>query len=163
MKIISGMLGVLMLTLLPLPSHAKTVFAHVITYEYFSKAGNLAGLDARIQTAPNEISDWFSTTTDLTLRQKQALLIRGGGGSIGKELDYYKQRSIIGTSLLKAYGCYKRNGLGKDNATYVLVSHASDGFAMQPQWCDDHRELISGGSINVGQLSTKVKQFRKKE
>ena len=167
MKVISGMLGVLMLTLLPLPLEAKSVYVNVMSRDLFSGTQNLESLDAIIEIEPNKIGDWFKQINanndgNLRLGKDQALIIKGGRGSIGMELDQYKQRSIIGTALLKAYGCYKKHRLGKDNATYVIVSVASVGSEMRIPWCTDSL-LISGGSINVGQLSAKAKLIPKPE
>jgi hypothetical protein len=157
MKIIFGLLGVLTLTLLALPLEAKEVYVTVMSEELFRAAQDLDSLDAIIRSGPDQIDELFkqSATQDgnLRLRTDQALVIKGGRGSIGLELDQYKPSIIFGAKYLKAYGCYKKRPIGRENTTYVIVS--SGGFVIQ-NWCDQ-KLLISGGSINVGQLSTKVK------
>jgi hypothetical protein len=163
MKIISGMLGVLMLTLLALPSEAKSVYSNVISRDLFSSAQNLEDLDAIIMAGNDQIGEWFKIDAktnpkgDLKIGTDQAFVIRGGRGTIGEQLDQLKQRNIVGSAYLRAYGCYKQNPIGKDNATYVIVSLSSS--AMGIRWCTES-VLISGGVINVGELSKKVKVIR---
>lgn len=161
MKIIFGMLGVLMLTSLALPLEAKEVYVKVMTNDLFSSAQDLDSLDTLIRSTPGEINELFkpiSKNEDGNLRLKfdQQLVIRGGPGSIGSELDQYKLRAIFGAANLYAYGCYKKRPIGRENTTYVIVSSGGSGGSGLRQWCDE-KLLISGGTINVGKLSTKVK------
>ena len=134
MKIISGVLGVLMLTLLPLTSHAKTVHMAKMSIDLIKGAINLDSLDALIKANHQDIDDHFKISAknpkgDLTLNEDEAFIIRGGQGSIGAKLDQYKTKNIILNNArnwqsLVAYGCYVKNPVPYDNVTYVFVMSA---------------------------------------
>jgi hypothetical protein len=59
MKIISGLLGVLMLTLLALPSHATETQMAVVSKDILSGVRNLDTLDTIIDSAKNPITFYF--------------------------------------------------------------------------------------------------------
>jgi hypothetical protein len=164
MKVISGMLGVLMLTLLPLPLEAKSVYMARMSIDLIQGAQNLDSLDVQIKTfspapPPDAIDHWFQTG-NLTLQDDQVFIMRGGQGTIGAELDQYKTRNIILNNArnwqsLVAYGCYVKKPIGFDNVTYVIVM-ASNWAA--PPFCPKSLSIPSAGpTINLATLSKKVK------
>lgn len=68
MKIISGMLGVLMLTLLPLPLHAEDVDYMVVKQDLFSGAKNLDSLDGLIGALSTQsIDTYFKQKTKMKM------------------------------------------------------------------------------------------------
>jgi hypothetical protein len=159
MKIIFGMLGVLMLTLLPLPLEAKDIYMAVLSEYLVTGAGSLDNLDVLIRTNSSEVDHYFQNG-NLILQHDQALIIRGGRGSIGRELDQYPARNIIlnnpmNWQNLDGYGCYKKRPLGRENTTYVIVR--SSDAQWNGGWCTKSLLNSTGTTINVGQLSAKAK------
>jgi hypothetical protein len=163
MKIIFGMLGVLMLTLLPLPLEAKTVYMAKMSIDLISGAKNLDNLDVEIKTfspatPPEPVDHWFKKG-NLTLQDDEAFIIYGGQGSIGRELDRYKTRNIIlhnpnNWQSLVAYGCYIKKLIG-DNVTYVIVMSAHWASPLCKTSLDVSPEAAT--TINLETLSKKVK------
>jgi hypothetical protein len=168
MKITSGMLGVLMLTLLPLPSHAKTVYMAKMSIDLIQGAKNLDSLDVEIKTfsppEPPDRIDYFFQNGNLRLENDQVFIIRGGQGTIGAELDQYKTRNIIlnkakNWQSLEAYGCYVKKSIGTDNVTYVFVM-SSDYNA--PSFCKAKSlSSTSAPTIDLATLSKNVKVIHK--
>jgi|SRR5215469_2625583 len=167
MKIISGLLGVLMLTLLPSASHAQ--YYTIVKQDTFASAKNLKSLDTLIQLQPKAIDTYFKNGS-LRLDRDQVFLISGGNGTIGEELDQYAQRSIMNSYLqdtdrVTVYGCYVKPTLGKAK-TYIMVFGDSAKFAPNiNQWGGNHgwctgtwTQLIPDTNVvQVPDLSRKVK------
>jgi len=166
MKIRSGMLGVLMLTLLPLPLHAKEVYMAVVSEDMLTGVPNLDGLDAIIKTSAHDI-DYYFANGNLTLQTNEQFILRGGRGSIERELDQYNNRSIILNTggrnwlTLDAYGCYQRRPIGRENTTYVMVR--SSLWPPGARHCARGLHAVNNGGtvIGLGPLSAAVKVMPK--
>jgi hypothetical protein len=167
MKIISGLFGVLMLTLLPSPSHAQADYTKV-KQDLFASAKNLKSLDAVMGIQPKPLDTYFKNG-NLRLDRDEVFLIRGGHGTISEELDQYVHRVIMNsfdqlTDRVTAYGCYVKPTLGKAKA-YVMVFGDSAKFAPNINqwggnngWCTGTWALLIPGdsSVKVSDLSRRV-------
>jgi hypothetical protein len=169
MKIISGLLGVLMLTLLALPSHATETQMAVVSRDLLSSVRNLDSLDAIIGSNKNSINFYLKDISNnndgnLRLGSNQALIISGGVGTIAKDLDDYQNRNIWNSSLVMtyrvaAYGCYKNSRIGKAT-TYIMVVGDSGGW--NTGWCSGKltQLLPDSSGVKVSTLRTKVENIR---
>jgi hypothetical protein len=120
------LMSVFVLMLLPFPLQAKNVYLALVSADLTKDIPNLDSLDAVIKTAWNDI-DYYFQNGDFTLQENQELIIRGGRGSIKRELDQYQGRNVIlntggdKTLRLQAFGCYFRRSIGRENTTYVML------------------------------------------
>jgi hypothetical protein len=83
MKTIFGLMGVFILTLLPLTLHAADVDYMVVKQDTFSGAKNLDSLDELIRALTHPIDTYFKPKNknqdgNLRLDSDRALIIRGG-------------------------------------------------------------------------------------
>jgi hypothetical protein len=178
MKIISGMLGVLTLMLLPLPSHAADVDYLVVKQDTFAGAKNLTSLDVMLKTMGNQdIASYFKQINknedgNLRLEDNQAFIIRGGKGTIGAELDGYKNRIIQNSSPtttwnITAYACYVKPTIGKAKMYVMVVGDSAKWAPNITQWggnmgwCTGNWvQLIQDTSgMKLSDLSTQVKSI----
>lgn len=130
------LMSMFMLMLLAFPLEAKDVDFAVLSESLMENSDKFADLDAAIATVEfpkgttNKL-DYYFRNGDLTLQPDQEFIIRGGGGSIGRELDRYKLSNIIlntggrNSLTLNAYGCYRKRPIGKENITYVFLRSSS--------------------------------------
>ena len=132
MKIILGSLGVLMLMLLALPSHAKEVYFAKVSDDVTTIAKDWDSLDLVIKSHNNALGDYFkdpqnqNNIIDLTLQPNQEFIIKGGRGSIKEELANYVARKIIlgnarNWEVLAVYECYVRRPFPRENTTYIML------------------------------------------
>jgi hypothetical protein len=180
MKIISGMLGVLMSTSLALPLHADEVDYMVVKQDTFAGAKNLDSLDELVDTFHLTIDTYFKQKTknedgNLRLDSDQALIIKGGKGTIGLELDRYNDRAIHNSSEritynVGAYSCYVKPLIGKAKAYVIVVGDSQKwannlrqwGQGQQHGWCTGKWEVLIPDTTAVGlaSLSKKVKNIK---
>jgi hypothetical protein len=163
--------------LLPLPLHAADVDYVVVKQDTFSSAKNLDGLDEMIRTFTHPIDTYFKPKTknedgNLRLDSDQALIIKGGKGSIGRELDQYQDRFIQNSSEritynVAAYDCYKTRLVGQAT-TYVIVMGDSKQWASNIRqwgskfgWCTGTWSLLipDTTSVSLVSLSKQVKRI----
>jgi len=167
MKIISGLLGLLMLTLLVLPSHATETQMAVVSKDILTGVRNLDALDTIIDSEKKLITFYFkdidkNNDGNLRLDPNQALIISGGVGTIAKDLDDYQHRNIwnkVTTYRVAAYGCYKNSRFGKAT-TYIMVVGDSGGW--NTGWCTGKwtQLLPDSSGVKVSILKTKVESIR---
>ena len=173
MKIISGLLGVAMLTLLTSPLHATQFYAAKVTKSDIAGIQDLDNLDEVIRTyaSQNGLSAYFKPKNKnedghLRLGNDEALIISGGKGSVVKELNQYIDRDIHNSSMqltynVEAYGCYKKSRfIGKAN-TYVMVMGNNAGW--NNGWCTGTwtRLTNAGAYVRVSDLHRRVTTIEK--
>jgi hypothetical protein len=170
------LMSVFALMLLPFPLEAKQVDFFLVNDDVTTVSDDMPTggkdwdkLDAVIQTDLNNI-DYYFENGDLTLHPGQELIIRGGPGSIGSELDRYKQRKVFfnnsGNTLLGifAYGCYVKRPIEKENTTYVFLSTDTIPTSLragQYKRCNKPSLLVNRYAIDFKSLSAKVKAMSK--
>jgi hypothetical protein len=126
MKIRFVLMSVFMLMLLPFPLEAKDVYLALVSDDVAKDRQNLDSLDPIIKTNLQDMDHYFGNG-DLTLQLNQEFIIRGGRGSIKRELDQYKTRNVIlntggrGWLALAAYGCHVKRPIGREDTTYVML------------------------------------------
>ena len=169
MKVALVLMSVVLLILLTRPSEAKDVYFAVVNEGDLKGAKTLDDLDplVKVDEPKYKIENYFQKG-DLTLPGDQELIIRGGRGSIARELERYKSKRIILGSTrtsqsLAAYGCYHKRPLGKDNTTYVMVR--ANPWYGETQ-CQNALNTNAAGSITkailLGTLSSEVKAIPEK-
>jgi hypothetical protein len=166
MKIIFGLLGVLMLSLLPSSSHAEQADYVVVKRDTFAGAKNLASLDEMIRTYTQPIDTYFkqigkNEDGNVRLGNDEVLIIKGGNGTIGRELDGYKDRIIQNSSQIMtwnvaAYGCYVKPTIGKAK-TYVMVVGDSTIWASNITQWGGNRGWCTGTWVKLIQDTSGVK------
>jgi hypothetical protein len=140
MKMSFVLMSIFMLMLPSSQLEAKEVYLALVYEDTAKGAPSLDALD-RIIKANDRNMDYYFANGDLTLQPNQQFIIRGGRGSIKRELDHYKTRNVIlntgeprdvilsGTGsyrlALAAYGCHVKRPLGRENTTYVILRTSS--------------------------------------
>jgi hypothetical protein len=165
MKMIYVLMSMFMLMLLPSPLEAKDVYLALVREDVTQAAPSLDTLDQVIQTNLHDIDHYFKNG-DLTLQPNQEFIIRGGRGSIKRELDQYKTRNVILNTggqnwmTLAAYSCYVKRPIGRENTTYVMLrsSYKWQGEKHCPKELDLYNEANT--VINLKALGTAVKAMR---
>jgi hypothetical protein len=164
MKMRFALMSMFMLVLLPLRLEARPVYWAVVSEDAMEVAANLKELDTVIESHLLVIDDYFTKNDDLTLQPDQELIIRGGKGNIGQELDLYQERFVFANQpvgqkswQLVAYGCYYKRTFGKDT-TYVMLR--SSRWQGERTYC--HKELghLKSSRIGLGSLSAEVKRIK---
>jgi hypothetical protein len=156
------MMSMFMLMLLPLPLQAKDVYLALVSEDLTKGLKNLDSLDVIIMANDQNIDQYFKNG-NLTLQPNQELIIRGGRGSIKRELDQYKRRNVILNTggqnwvTLSAYFCYVKRPIGRENTTYVMLRTAykweGENYCTKTLYPDNASDTV----INLGSLGAAVK------